>query len=80
MSEPTIAEHIAWLRESLSEHFIPGEPVNGDILNVLVTHLREVERLVGLVDRELALHKALQPAEETETLRARIHKQPGRMQ
>ncbi|MDF1778766.1 MAG: hypothetical protein P1V13_22310 [Rhizobiaceae bacterium] len=78
----SMAEHVEWLTETLTEGITPGQPVDDHVLNRMVEYLRNFRAFAEVIDGELAACRKLQAEIEARmrTQAASIHPQPEKMQ
>lgn len=79
---PSIVDEIEWLTDTLASGFVPGVPVDGELLDRLVDHLRNVSKLAALLETELAASRSLLADLKTRSSAsaASLHPQPEKMQ
>lgn len=56
---PSIVAEIRWMTDALQAGFEPGQPVDSELLDTLVEHLRNVTSLAELIECELAASRNL---------------------
>lgn len=54
---PSIVSEIEWMTEALKAGFVADQPVDGELLDSLVEHLRNVRQLAELIEDELAVSR-----------------------
>jgi len=56
---PSVVAEIEWMTEALKAGFVAGQPVDGELLDTLVEHLRNVRQLAELIEDELAVSRTI---------------------